>query len=78
MCVDDGLAAYHLDFAIWTFGTELDAAIQQAVEPKKQGSKTKPLSPAQQHHKTMDVLQKWLGVTGLKKYRDPALGLGKR
>lgn len=77
--VGDGLAAYHLDSAVQTFGSELDEALRQAVEPQKQGrKKAKPLTPAQQHHRTMDVLERWLGITGLKKYRDPALGRGKR
>lgn len=76
--VDDKLAAYHFDVAVWTFGTELDEAIRQATEPQKQGRKTKALSPSQIYTKTMGVLEKWLGVEGLKKFRDPATGLGKR
>lgn len=76
--VHDGLAAFHLDAAIWSFGSELDAALDEAVNPPQKGrSKVKPLSPAQQHLRTMAVLEKWLGVTGLKKYRDPAIR-GKR
>lgn len=75
---DDGLAAFHIDSAVHTFGTELDEALRQAVEPQKQGRKVKPLSPAQQHARTMEVLERWLGISGLKKYRDPLAGRGKR
>lgn len=69
---DDGLAAYHLDECIWMFGRELDNALEKALQPERQGRKTKPLTPAQQHLRTMDVLEKWLGIKGLKQYRDPA------
>lgn len=75
---DDGLAAYHFDSAVWTFGTEVDEALRQAVEPRKTGRKTKPLSEAQQRHAVATVLEKWLGVTGLKRYKDPATQVGKR
>lgn len=74
----DGLAAYHLDAAVWTFGSELDQALEEAVQPEKHGRKTKPLTPAQQRHRITEVLEKWLGIQGLKKYRDPAAGMRKR
>ncbi len=76
--VDDQLAALHLDAAVWRFGTELEEALNQEMNPPRQGKRSKPLTPAQQHVRAMDVLEKWLGVSGLKKYKDPALGTGKR
>ena len=75
---DDGLTAYHLDSAVWAFGTELDAALKQAVDPPRKGKNSKPPSPAQQHQNAMRVLEKWLGVKGLVRYRDPAIGTGDR
>lgn len=76
--IDDGLAAFHFDNAVWMFGSELDEALRQATEPRKQGKKLKPLTEAQKHHAVSTVLEKWLGITGIKNFRDPAAGLGKR
>lgn len=70
--MDDRLAALHLDTAVWSFGSQLDEAIREATEPEKRGKKSKPLTAAQRYHRTMTVLEKWLGVKGLKKYKDPA------
>lgn len=73
----DGVPAFHLDYQVWNFGTSLDAALQEAVEPKKQGKKSKALTTPQKRHALATVLEKWLGVSGIKRYRDPALGFKK-
>lgn len=75
---DDGLAAFHFDSAVWQFGVELDAALDDAVKPHKQGKKVKELTPAQQRDAISRVMEKWLGVKGIRKFRDPAAQLGKR
>lgn len=75
--VDDRLAAFHLDYQVWNFGSSLDAALQEAVEPKKQGKKSKDLTAPQKRLALSNVLEKWLGIA-VKKYRDPHLGMGKK
>lgn len=72
----DLLAAFHFDAAVWTFGSELDEELRAAMEPTT-GRRGKPLTAGQQYNAAMAVLERWLGIPGLKKYRDPAAGRGK-
>lgn len=66
--VTDPLAALHFDRAVVTFGQALDHALDKAVTPKKKGKK---LSEAQRNYKIATELEKWLGITGIKRFRDP-------
>lgn len=63
-CVDDPIAAFKFDRAIWTFGTALTAELD------KQEAKT----TKETENKRRQVFDKWMGSSASKSqsFRDPA------
>lgn len=58
------------------FGSTLEHELEKAVE---NGKRKKPMSDAQRHARTQEVLARWLGAEAVKKkFRDPAAQFKER
>jgi len=57
------------------FGQAVERAITEATA---QGTRKKPLTDAQRNQKINEVMQRWLGIAPVKRYRDPMEGQRKR
>jgi len=68
LSLDDPLAAYCLDKAVMYFGQAVEHDLQASTA---QGKRKKPLTEAQRNQKINEVMQRWLGITAPKQYRDP-------
>lgn len=70
--IDHATQAFHLDRAVWIFGTSFDSDLREVEKPKGKG---KQPSPADIERKRAQRLQKWLDDESTpqkpQRFRDP-------